>query len=56
MEEAGIVARFSDVIGVRHSVGAPSANVYVVFRLDLVSGEPRFDGQETIGGRVFRPG
>ena len=53
MEEAGIVAKFSDVIGVRHSVGAPSANVYVVFRLDLVSGEPRFDGEETIGAGFF---
>ena len=53
MEEAGIVAKVSDVIGVRHAVGAPSANVYVVFRLDLVSGEPRFDGEETIGAGFY---
>ena len=53
LEEAGVVATVSDVIGVRHSVGAPTANVYVVFRLDLVSGEPRFDGVETIGAGYF---
>ena len=49
LEEAGVVAKVSDVIGVRHTVGVPTANVYVVFRLDLISGEPRFDGVESIG-------
>lgn len=53
LEEAGIVAKVSDVIGVRHSIGAPSANIYVVFRLQLISGEPRFDGDETIGAGYF---
>ena len=58
LEEAGVVAKVSDVIGVRHTVGAPTANVpaanvYVVFRLDLMSGEPRFDGMETIGAGYF---
>ena len=56
LEEAGITARVSDVIGVRHTVGTPVANVYVVFRLDLVSGEPRFDGEGDHRGRVFQPG
>ncbi len=53
LEEAGIVARVSDVVGVRHSIGAPNANVYVVFRLDPISGEPRFDGEETIAAGYF---
>ena len=53
LEEAGVVAKVSDVIGVRHTVGAPTANVYLVFRLDLISGEPRFDGVETIGVGYF---
>ena len=57
LEEAGIVARVSDVVGIRHSVagsiGGPSANVYVVFRLQVVSGEPRHDGEETIGAGYF---
>ena len=53
LEEAGVVARVSDVVGVRHSIGAPNANIYVVFRLDPISGEPRFDGDETIGAGYF---
>ena len=53
LEESGVVARVSDVVGVRHSVGAPTANIYVVFRLDPVSGEPRYDGDETIGAGYF---
>jgi ADP-ribose pyrophosphatase YjhB (NUDIX family) len=50
LEEAGIEARVRDVIAFRHSlggsVGGPSTNLYVVFRLDLLSGEPRCDGDE----------
>ena len=57
LEEAGIIARVTDVVGLRHSVagsiGGPSANVYVVFRLEVVSGEPRYDGEETIGAGYF---
>ena len=57
MEEAGITARVTDVVGLRHSVagtiGGPSANVYVVFRLQPESGEPRYDGNETIGAGYF---
>ena len=47
------MAKVSDVIGVRHTVGVPTANVYVVFRLDLISGEPQFDGVESIGAGYF---
>ena len=53
LEEAGVVAKFSDVIGVRHALGAPTANIYVAFRLDLVSGEPRYDGDETLDAGFF---
>ena len=50
LEEAGIEARVRDVIAFRHSigggVGGPSTNMYVVFRLEQLGGEPRFDGDE----------
>jgi hypothetical protein len=42
-----------DVLGFRHSIGGsgsiggPSTNIYVVFRLAPVSGEPVADGVET---------
>ncbi len=49
-EEAGIVATVRDLVAFRHSVGGtaggPSTNVYMIFRLDYVSGEPTFDGDE----------
>ena len=56
LEEAGVVARVREVVGFRHSAstpGRPNANLYVVFRLDLVSGEPRSDGVETLGADFF---
>jgi len=53
LEEAGIVAKVYDVIGVRHALGTPTANIYVVFRLDLISGEPRYDGDETLDAGFF---
>lgn len=53
LEEAGVTAKVSDVIGVRHALGTPAANIYVVFRLQPVSGEPQFDGVETIGAGYF---
>jgi ADP-ribose pyrophosphatase YjhB (NUDIX family) len=52
-EEAGIVARVDNVLGVRHSLGEPSANVYVIFRLTPVEGEPRADGEEITGSGFF---
>ncbi len=52
LEEAGVEAKVQDIVGFRHSIagsiGGPSANIYVVFRLTPISGEPRFDGDETI--------
>jgi ADP-ribose pyrophosphatase YjhB (NUDIX family) len=57
LEEAGVVARVIEVVGFRHAAGVqpdrPSSNIYVVFRLDFVSGEPRFDGEETLGVGYF---
>ena len=56
LEEAGVVARFRDVVGFRHAAGnaeRPVANIYVVFRLDYESGEARFDGEETLGAGYF---
>lgn len=50
LEEAGIEARVSDVIAFRHSlagsIGGPSTNLYVVFRLELLGGQPKCDGDE----------
>ncbi len=48
-EEAGIRARVENVLGVRHSLGEPSANVYVIFRLTPTEGEPHHDGDEITG-------
>ena len=49
-EEAGIVATVSDVVAFRHALagssGGPSTNVYFIFRLNYVSGEPQHDGDE----------
>ena len=56
LEEAGVVARVTDVVGFRHAAGQPDrpiANIYVVFRLEALSGEPRFDGEETMGAGYF---
>jgi len=52
-EEAGIHARVEHVLGLRHSLGAPSANVYVIFRLAPLAGEPRHDGDEITGAGFF---
>ena len=55
-EEAGIKANVEKVIGFRHSAnlnGLSSPNLYVVFRLKHLSGEPRFDGEETIDAGYF---
>ena len=53
LEEAGVVAKISDVIGIRHALGEPTANIYVAFRLDLISGEPQYDGDETLDAGFF---
>ncbi len=52
LEEAGVVTEVVDVLGFRHSIGGqgsiggPSTNVYIVFRLRPISGEPCADGIE----------
>jgi ADP-ribose pyrophosphatase YjhB (NUDIX family) len=59
LEEAGVTARVVDVLGFRHSIGGqgaiggPSTNIYVVFRLEPVSGEPACDGDEIADARYF---
>ncbi|HEX5418266.1 MAG TPA: NUDIX domain-containing protein [Chloroflexota bacterium] len=52
-EEASVRARVENVLGLRHSLGAPSANVYVIFRLTPLEGEPRADGEEITGAGFF---
>ena len=56
LEEAGVVARVTDALGFRHAASVTTgrpANLYVVFRLEAVSGEPRFDGDETTGAGYY---
>lgn len=56
-EEAGVKARVLDVLGFRHSIGGsiggPSTNVYIMFRLEPLEGEPRCDGEEVTGAGYF---
>ncbi len=56
-EESGIIARINDLIAFRHSLagssGGPSTNVYMIFRLDYVEGEPRSDGDEIADAGFF---
>lgn len=63
-EEAGVSARVVDVLGFRHSIGGkgsiggPSTNVYIMFRLeplDSADHEPVFDGDEVTGAGYFSP-
>ncbi|HEX2036526.1 MAG TPA: NUDIX domain-containing protein [Chloroflexota bacterium] len=59
LEEAGITAEVTDVLGFRHSIGGqgsiggPSTNIYVVFRLRPIAGEPTCDGVETAAAGYF---
>lgn len=57
LEESGIRAAVKDVIAFRHSlggsIGGPSTNLYVVFRLDPIDGEPAFDGDEITGAGFY---
>lgn len=63
-EEAGVRAKVVDVLGFRHSVGGkgsiggPSTNVYIVFRLEPIDpegDEPTCDGDEITGAGYFSP-
>ncbi len=56
LEEAGVTAKVTDSLGFRHTAGnreRPSSNLYVVFRLDPISGEPLADGEETLNAGYF---
>lgn len=56
-EEAGVVAKVTDCLGFRHQMSTgpdrPFANIYVVFRLEPVSGEPQCDGLETLAAGYY---
>lgn len=56
-EEASVVAKVRDVIAFRHSLGGtaggPSTNIYIIFRLDLIEGEPKHDGVEIANAGFF---
>jgi ADP-ribose pyrophosphatase YjhB (NUDIX family) len=58
-EEAGIEAAVVDVVGFRHSIGGrgsiggPSTNIYIVFRLTPLGGEPVADGEETAAAGFY---
>lgn len=55
-EEAGVIAKVREVIGFRHSASTPErpvANLYVVFWLEWISGEPRGDGVESLDAGFF---
>ena len=52
-EEAGVIAHVRDVVGFRHMSGGAVNNIYMIFRLDYVEGEPRFDGDETADAGFF---
>ena len=56
-EEANIIAKVRDVIAFRHSLagtsGGPSTNIYMIFRLDLIEGEPKHDGVEISDAGFF---
>ena len=57
MAEAGVTAKARDVIAFRHSIGGsiggPSTNIYVVFRLDYIEGEPTYDNDEVVGAGFY---
>jgi ADP-ribose pyrophosphatase YjhB (NUDIX family) len=56
LEEAGVTAKVTDSLGFRHTAGNPErpfSNLYVVFRLDPLGGEPRSDGEETLDAGYF---
>lgn len=56
LEETGITAKVTDSLGFRHTAGNPErpfSNLYVVFRLDPVDGEPLADGDETLDVGYF---
>lgn len=55
LEESGVEARPLGVLGLRNSVGDPSTNVYVIFAMEHLGGEPHADGEEITGAGFFSP-
>lgn len=60
LEEAGVESKVVEVLGFRHSVGGkgsiggPSTNVYIIFRLEPdATQEPHFDQDEITGAAYF---
>ncbi|RLT35102.1 MAG: NUDIX domain-containing protein [Chloroflexi bacterium] len=57
LEETGVTARINEVLGFRHAPGLqpdrPVSNIYVVFRLEAVSGEPRADMDESFDAGFY---
>ena len=57
LEETGVSASVVEVLGFRHAPSQESertaSNIYVVFRLDAIAGEPRPDGEESFDAGFF---
>ncbi len=53
LEESAVTARVQDAIAFRHMTGGPATNIYIIFRLQYVSGEPQFDGVESADAGFF---
>jgi len=57
LEETGVASRVIGVLGLRHAAGVPPArpvsNIYVVYHLEAVDGQPRPDGEESFDTGFF---
>jgi ADP-ribose pyrophosphatase YjhB (NUDIX family) len=57
LEESGVVARVEEAIGFRYQAQVhpdrPNSNIYVVFRLAPISGQPNHDGEESLAAGYF---
>jgi len=47
LEEAGVEAKVVDLLAFRHMSGGAVNNIYMIWRLEYVSGQPTADGDET---------
>ena len=47
LEESSVEARVVDLLAFRHMSGGAVNNIYMIWRLEYVSGHPTADGQET---------
>ena len=57
LEESGVIAQMEEAIGFRYQAQVhsdrPNSNIYVVFRLAPISGEPNHDGEESLAAGYF---